>query len=83
MKKIFIAIAILGLAFSSCAPDSSNGYGYNQTVKSTTRVVQPGRYEVPQAKRIGYNHDYGCFIYLLEAEGHKFVIYREDIEIIE
>lgn len=82
MKKIFIAIAILGLAFSCCAPDSSNGYGYSNTQKKT-KNEQLSRWEVPHAKRIGYDDDYGCFIYLLEAEGHKFVLYREDIEILE
>ena len=82
MKKIFIAITALMLAFACCAPDNTKGYGYNQTEKSKT-VQQPSRRDVPHAKRIGYDDDYGCFIYLLEAEGHKFVIYREDIEIIE
>ena len=81
MKKFLIAITILGLAFSCCAPDNTKGYGYNQKEQSE-QVQQPSRRDVPQARRIGYNPDYGCFIYLLEADGHTFVMYREDIEVV-
>lgn len=82
MKKIFIAITALMLAFACCAPDNTKGYGYNQTEKSKT-VQQPSKRDIPHARRIGYNPDTGYYIYLLEADGHKFVMYWEDIEVIE
>ena len=82
MKKILIAITALLLTFSCGAPDNEKGYGYGQTEQSKPEK-ELSRWDLPQVRKIGYNADYGYFIYLLEAEGHKFVIYGKEIEVIE
>lgn len=82
MKKILIAITALLLTFSCGAPDNTKGYGYGQTEHSKP-AKELSRWDLPQVRRIGYNADHGYYIYMLEAEGHKFVIYREEIKVIE
>ena len=90
MKKFIIALISLFVLFSCCPADngrteyqSTMGTGSSSSVKNTQKRSDISRYDVPWAKRIGYNHDYGCYVYSLESDGHKFVIYRETIIMVE
>ena len=81
MKKFIIALVSLLLVFSCGTPDNGNGYGYSQT--SQKKVEQPDRNSLPWTRIVGYNPITRRYVYILEAENHKFVMYGDDIEVVE
>lgn len=81
MKKFIIALVSLLLVFSCGAPDNGNRYGYSQT--SQKKVEQPDRDSLPRTRIVGYNPTTRRYVYFLEVENHKFVMYGDDIEVIE
>ena len=78
MKKCIIALVSLLLVFSCGAPDNGKGYGYSQA--SQKKVEQNS---LPWTRIVGYNPITRRYVYILEAENHKFVMYGDDIEVIE
>ena len=79
IKKFIIALVSLLLVFSCGYHNDQKGY--SQT--SQTMVERPDRNTLPRTRIVGYNPNTSRYVYILEAENHKFVMYGDDIEVIE
>lgn len=70
MKK-FLIVLLASIILMSCSSDKPE----------VSTIVS--KFDVPRVERIGYNEDYNSFIYSFELDGHKYILYRETILMIE